>query len=203
MKKILIFLLGIGIGIAGTVAYYSPIQPIEQTPVIIEQSSETPNSITEVYFSPSKDCENGLIKLIQSATKTIDASVYSINNTNIVNALKQAHKRGVKIRILTDRTQASGKSSKVKELRAAGIDIRVHSKHKIEHNKFGIYDGKKASTGSYNWTNPASDKNSENCVFFTENPAVVSKYQERFDYLWKVNTQKASENWFNNNKHNN
>jgi len=196
LKKIIIFLLGLGIGIAGTVAYYSPIQPIEQTPVTIEQPSDTPNSITEVYFSPSKDCENGLIKLIQSATKTIDASVYSINNTNIVNALKQAHKRGVKIRILTDRTQASGKSSKVKELRAAGIDIRVHSKHKIEHNKFGIYDGKKASTGSYNWTNPASDKNSENCVFFSDNPAVVSKYQERFEYLWKVNTKKASEEWF-------
>ena len=196
MKKVLIFLLGLGIGIAGTVAYYSPIQPIEQTPVTIEQSSDTPNSITEVYFSPSKDCENGLIKLIQSATKTIDASVYSINNTNIVNALKQAHKRGVKIRILTDRTQASGKSSKVKELRAAGIDIKVHSKHKIEHNKFGIYDGKKASTGSYNWTNPASDKNSENCVFFTDNPAVVSKYQVRFEYLWKVNIKKASDEWF-------
>lgn len=193
MKKVIIFLLGLGIGIAGTIAY---VQQIEQTPVTIEQPSDTPNSITEVYFSPSKDCENGLIKLIQSATKTIDASVYSINNTNIVNALKQAHKRGVKIRILTDRTQASGKSSKVKELRAAGIDIRVHSKHKIEHNKFGIYDGKKASTGSYNWTNPASDKNSENCVFFTDNPAVVSKYQERFEYLWKVNTKKASEEWF-------
>ena len=199
MKKIFVFLLGVALGIAGTVGYLHT-QQMEQTPAIIEQTCDTPNSITEVYFSPSKDCENGLIKLIQNATKAIDASVYSINNTNIVNALKQAHKRGVKIRILTDRTQAAGKSSKVLELKAAGIDIRVHSKHKIEHNKFGIYDGKQASTGSYNWTNPASDKNSENCVFFTDNPAVVSKYQERFEYLWKVNAQKASEEWFDNKK---
>lgn len=191
MKKILIFLLGLAIGIAGTVGYLYT-QQLEQTPVIVEQSC----GVTEVHFSPSKECENGLIKLIQSATKTIDASVYSINNTNIVNALKQAHKRGVKIRILTDRTQASGKSSKVKELRAAGIDIRVHSKHKIEHNKFGIYDGKKASTGSYNWTKPASDKNSENCVFFFDDANVVNTYKDRFEYLWKVNTKKASDRWF-------
>lgn len=26
----------------------------------------------------------------------------------------------------------------------------MHSVHKIEHNKFAIYDGNKASTGSYN-----------------------------------------------------
>ena len=120
----------------------------------------------------------------------------SINNTNIVNALKKAHNRGIAMRILTDRTQASGKSSKVQELRNAGINIRVHSKHKIEHNKFAVYDGNKASTGSYNWTNPASDKNSENCVFFSNDEGVVQSYKDRFEYLWKVNTKEASDEWF-------
>ena len=151
----------------------------------------------EVYFSPSKDCENGLVKRIGEAEEYIDAAVYSINNKSIVNALKQAHDKGIKIRILTDRLQAAGQSSSVRELRDYGLDIRVHSKNKIEHNKFAIFDGKKASTGSYNWTNPASDKNSENCVFFSEDDKVVNTYQDRFNYLWQINTAEKSEEWFN------
>ena len=151
---------------------------------------------TEVFFSPSKKCENGLMGLIEGSKDTIDVAVYSINNTNLVDALKKAYKRGVKIRILTDRIQAAGKSSKVRDLYDVGLNVRVHSKHKIEHNKFAIFDDKKASTGSYNWTNPATDKNSENCVFFTDDAKVVAEYQKRFEYLWKVNTKKASEEWF-------
>ena len=161
---------------------------------------ETACAQTDVFFSPSKKCENTLVDFINNAQESIDVAVYSINNTNLVKALKQAHDRGIKIRILTDRLQAAGKSSKVPELYAYGMNVRVHSKFKIEHNKFAIFDGKKASTGSYNWTNPASDKNSENCVFFTDNMAVVSDYQKRFDYLWQINTKKASDDWFSKQK---
>ena len=154
----------------------------------------------EVHFSPSKKCENALVERINATEKNIDVAVYSINNKSIVNALKQAHDRGIQIRILTDRLQAAGQSSSVRELRDYGLDIRVHSKNKIEHNKFAIFDGKKASTGSFNWTNPAADKNSENCVFFSDDDKVVNTYQDRFNYLWQINTAEKSEEWFNRKK---
>lgn len=153
--------------------------------------------MAQVYFSPSLKCENNIVKLIDNAQERIDAAVYAINNKDIVNAIKKAHKRGVKIRILTDRLQASNKSSKVKELYGFGVNIRVHSKHKIEHNKFAVFDGKKAVSGSYNWTEPASTKNSENCIFFIKNKEIVKDYQNRFDYLWKINTKQKSDSWFN------
>lgn len=38
-------------------------------------------------------------------------------------------------------------------------------------------------TGSYNWTNAATYKNSENCLFFK--PA-DQKYAARFEYLWRL-----------------
>ena len=92
------------------------------------------------FFTPSKKCENSIIQRINSAEKSIDAAVYAINNKDIVKALKKAHERGVKIRILTDKLQASNKNSEVIELYEFGIKIRVNSKHKIEHNKFAIFD---------------------------------------------------------------
>lgn len=148
------------------------------------------------FFSPSFDCENNIIKRIDKSEKSIEAAVYAINNRNIIKALKRAYDRGVKIRILTDRTQAGLKSSRVLELYDYGIKIRVNSKHKIEHNKFAIFDFKYVTTGSYNWTEPASTKNSENCLFFNRNSKTLREYYDRFNYLWQVNTRKSSEKWF-------
>lgn len=78
-----------------------------------------------------------------------------------------------------------------------GINIRVNSKHKIEHNKFAVFDGKKVSTGSFNWTNSASNKNSENCIFVTQDKKTIDAYKKRFNELWRLNTGKKSRRWFN------
>ena len=77
-----------------------------------------------------------------------------------------------------------------------GLNIRVHTKNKIEHNKFAVFDGKSASTGSFNWTNSATSKNSENCLFLINEPDYAKIYQQRFEELWKMNTETKSEQWF-------
>ena len=160
-----------------------------------------------VYFSPSTKCEQEIVELINQSQSNIDVAMYSINNDEIVDALKRAHDRGVKIRILTDKLQASSKYSKVIELYRHGINIRVHSKFKIEHNKFAVFDGKSASTGSFNWTNAATSKNSENCLFLINEPDYAKIYQQRFEELWEMNTETKSEQWFEKrrirNEHNN
>lgn len=154
-----------------------------------------PAGSVEVYFSPSNACEESIVKMINGSRREIDVAVYSLNNADIVEALKEADRRGVKVRILTDRLQAAGRSSKVRELYRAGVNIRVHSKHKIEHNKFAVFDGETAVTGSYNWTEPATGKNSENCIFFHDGAAVAA-FSERFVWLWSVNTKEKSDRWF-------
>lgn len=154
-----------------------------------------PAGSVEVYFSPSNACEESIVKMINGSRREIDVAVYSLNNADIVEALKEADRRGVKVRILTDRLQAAGRSSKVRELFRAGVNIRVHSKHKIEHNKFAVFDGQTAVTGSYNWTEPATGKNSENCIFLSDRSAVAA-FAERFVWLWSVNTKEKSDRWF-------
>ena len=150
---------------------------------------------TEIYFSPSTDCENKLVGLIENAQSSIDAAVYSINNDNIVEALKKAHDRGIKIRLLTDKLQARGKTSKVYELYQYGLDVKVNSKFKIEHNKFAVFDGAKVVTGSYNWTTSATKSNSENCLFILQKSDSVADYQDRFNELWQKNSYVKSDKW--------
>ena len=59
--------------------------------------------------------------------------------------------------------------------------------NKIQHDKFAIFDGQKGVTGSYNWTNAATYKNAENCLFFSDE--VIKRYEERFEQLWQLNKE--------------
>ena len=140
-----------------------------------------PQSDIKVFFSPGTDCEENIIKEIKKA-KNIDIAVYSISNQNIVNSIISAKKKGAKIRVITDRTQAKVKGSLIDTIRSAGIPVLTNKGHKIEHNKFAVFDDKYIVSGSYNWATNATMYNSENCNFF-EQPN--KEYSERFEYLWE------------------
>lgn len=165
-------------------------------PILCYFLSLTLRAETAVYFTPSNACEDNIIQLLNNAEQQIDIVVYSITNKNITDAIKSAHRRGIEVRILTDKTQASNNSAKASELYNAGLNIKVHSKHRIEHNKFVVVDGKAVMTGSYNWTSSATLKNSENCLKIWNDEKTISDYQKRFEYLWTVNSQEKSDLWF-------
>lgn len=143
-------------------------------------SESTVGGDVKVFFTPSTDCEKNIIKAINNANK-MDIAVYSITNPAITDSLIAAHNRGATIRIVTDRTQAKGKGSLISRIKAAGIPVLTNYKHKIEHNKFAVFDDKHIVSGSYNWTTNASKYNSENCIFFDQSK---KEFTHRFEYLW-------------------
>lgn len=130
--------------------------------------------------------------MIDGTKSSLDVAMYSLNNSHIVSALENAMGRGVKIRILLDRVQAFGNRETTIGLKHDGFNVRLHSHHKIQHNKFAISDGREIMTGSFNWTTPAEESNEENCVFL-DDPATAQTYQNQFDHhLWSINTEKKS-----------
>ncbi len=142
-----------------------------------------------------EDCEKKLVELIEKSKNYIDVSVYSINNKQLVDALIAAHRRGVKVRVLTDKVQAAGKSSRIWDIIAAKIPLRVHTHKRIMHTKVAIYDGLSVSSGSFNWTEPAVHKNEEVCDIFVNEPQYVSQHQKLFDRRWTDNSQEKSDEW--------
>ena len=151
------------------------------------------------HIAFTKNCEKEIIKLIENSNESIDIAVYSINNLNLIEPLINARDRGVKVRILTDRIQAFGKSSKAKLLRDVGFEIKIHSKQRIMHHKFAIFDGKNAVEGSFNWTYSAANKNAEDCNIFNK-AEDIQALQKRFKTLWKLNSKDVSECYFENMK---
>jgi phosphatidylserine/phosphatidylglycerophosphate/cardiolipin synthase-like enzyme len=141
----------------------------------------------ETCFSPDEPCSDKLVKFINSAEKTLDIAIYSINLENVVDALiKKAEK--TKVRIVCDKVQAHGVKSKVKHLLEAGVNIRYGKQKGIMHDKFVIVDNKMIETGSFNYTNHASIANQENQVYLA-GKSVVRRFIDRFDLIWESSVE--------------
>lgn len=140
----------------------------------------------DVCFSPDEDCDVKLIKLIQSAQKSIDIAVYDINHEQLVHQILVQSKK-IPVRVLVDKRQSKGPKSLVSLLLRAGANVRYGHQRGIMHNKFVIVDRTLVETGSYNYTNHATEANNENQIYLA-NPPVVKRYSERFEKIWTAGT---------------
>ncbi len=139
----------------------------------------------ELYFGPSEDrsktIDNFFIELIDSAKISIDGAFFEFRLQSIVDAFIRAHKRGVKIRLVTDTDYFSNEFASA--LVNAGIKIRPDGRSALMHNKFAIVDSNKLWTGSYNLTDSCSYKNNNNalCIYSKK---IAEIYQKEFDEMF-------------------
>jgi phosphatidylserine/phosphatidylglycerophosphate/cardiolipin synthase-like enzyme len=122
------------------------------------------NSPTQVYFSPNGGCTEAIIKEIDKAKTEILVQAYSFTSAPIAKALVQAHKRGIEIQAILDKSQRSEKYTSAAFLANSGIPTFIDSRHAIAHNKIMIIDKGTVITGSFNFTRAAEEKNAENLL---------------------------------------
>ena len=143
---------------------------------------------TKVYFSPNGGCTDAIVREINGAQKTVDVMMYSFTSRPIVRAMEKAKERGVAIRVLLDKGQETQKYAKGRYFTNKGIAVKYDTGSGLMHNKVGIIDGKVLFTGSFNWTAQAEARNAENLLVI-DDPVLIKKYQERFEYLWDKGRQ--------------
>ena len=144
---------------------------------------------SEAYFSPDDHPADRLISLINSTKRKIYGAVYMFTDALIAQALINAKKRGVDVKIIVDNATMDYEYGKGALLKENGIDVYVFSipskKAKfgtpLMHNKFALLDNQ-LWTGSFNWTKSANQKNQEN-VILTTNKKVYAKYEKQFEIL--------------------
>jgi cardiolipin hydrolase len=137
----------------------------------------------ETCFSPAEACDKKLISFIQKSQRSLDVAIYAITHPDIASAIVQAHRRGVTVRMVADRSQSQGNSSKVGELRAQGVPLKIGAAQGLMHNKFTILDGQSLELGSFNYTRSASTSHAENQLYIGD-PMVVEKFRIEFEKLW-------------------
>ncbi len=141
---------------------------------------------SEVYFSPDGGIRQRLVQAIGDSGRTIDLAIYNLTAFELAEALQAAQTRGVRVRILTDQENLQAGNATIGRLRRRGIPVRALGvpEQSLMHNKFAVFDGRLAATGSYNWTQSAEHANYENLVVL-DDPEVVAQFQREFQRLWR------------------
>ena len=152
---------------------------ISHTTVVLGDTKVTP------LFSPKdKIITNNVLPLIQNAKKYVYIPAFIITHDELANELINAKKRGVDVKLIIDATNVYSRKSKIKELRSAGVPVKVENYAGKMHSKSIIIDDEYIVAGSMNFTNSGENKNDEN-VLIIENKTLARYYKGFFEYLWK------------------
>ncbi len=140
-------------------------------------------SLSEVFMSPGEACVRRIAGLVGAAVRTVDICVFTITDDRISRAIREAHRRGVQVRIVTDDEKAHDAGSDTLALGRDGVPVRVDDSPFHMHHKFAIFDGRLLLTGSYNWTRGAAENNQEN-LLVTDDARFVRPFVAEFERLW-------------------
>jgi phosphatidylserine/phosphatidylglycerophosphate/cardiolipin synthase-like enzyme len=120
--------------------------------------------VTNVCFSPNGGCTKAIVNQISNAKSEILIQAYSFTSAPIAKALVNAHKKGIHVEIILDKSNKSAKYSAGDFTAHMGVTTYIDSQHAIAHNKIIIIDKETVITGSFNFTKAAEDRNAENLL---------------------------------------
>jgi phosphatidylserine/phosphatidylglycerophosphate/cardiolipin synthase-like enzyme len=120
------------------------------------------------------------VEALDGAKLTIGVQAYSFTSAPIAKALVDAHKRGVQVVAILDKSQETEKYTEADFLLHAGIPVWIDGQHKIAHNKVMIIDSETVITGSFNFTKAAETENAENLLVI-RSPDLAAQYRANMD----------------------
>lgn len=160
-------------------------------------STATVGGAWDVYFSEvgaNEDrysLEKQLVTRLATAASRIDAALYHLNSAPIADALIEAHRRGVLVRVVTETDYA--KETAVKRLQ--DVDIPVvddDGREGYMHHKFIVIDERYVWTGSYNTTYNGAYRNNNNVIFIDSVPLAYNFTQEFRELFLQMRAEKSS-----------
>ena len=125
-----------------------------------------------------------LVKAIADAKLSIDVAAYSLSLNSVRNALINAYKRGVVVRMVMESTNMDG--SDVKALMDAGVPIIGDNRPGLMHNKFMVIDKSEVWLGSMNFTDSGTYEDNNNMIRI-ESSKVAEDYSVEFKEMFEDN----------------
>jgi len=103
-------------------------------------TADPPAPQIAVYFSPHGGCTDAIVRELDAAKESVLVQAYESTSAPIAKALMEAHKRGVKVRVIRDKSQRTEKYSSATFFQNVDITTFIDDKHAIAHNKVMVSD---------------------------------------------------------------
>jgi phosphatidylserine/phosphatidylglycerophosphate/cardiolipin synthase-like enzyme len=186
MKKVT--LIASKVGLAACAAL---VLMVASTTVSAKEIAE-PGLTHDCGYSPGGTALPIVLKAINEVSgphSMILVAAYEFTSQPIARALIDAKQRGATVAVVADVTEnVTGKHaaySKIHELTAAAIPVRVDNRLDMLHDKFMVLNGTAVETGSFNYTAAAaSDRHAENACVFRHAPEMGTEYTEHWKDIW-------------------
>ncbi len=172
--------------------------PTMAVPTAVSTSGNTSGNWWEVYFTDPLNVNNPadwqgsiegrLIDKINAAQTSIHIVSFEFDLTPVAEALIAAKGRGVDVRWVTDdenglQADEDPDRGQFAMLQKAGIEVRADTRSALMHNKFWLFDGQTAWTGSTNITVSGVFQQNNNTVVI-HSPEVTAIYEREFQEMW-------------------
>jgi phosphatidylserine/phosphatidylglycerophosphate/cardiolipin synthase-like enzyme len=143
------------------------------------------SATVEVYYGPDDAPLDRLTTLYRQATRYLYVAVYGLTSPRAVEAMVEAKKRGVDVRLITDlkRIEDVKQRTALHTLQLAGIPILVNAHDGLMHLKQVVIDDEVNASGSMNHTTSGNRYNDERLDVITDH-AITTKAREKFLAMW-------------------
>ena len=153
----------------------SPLQPAGQYSIYFTQPTSEKGS--SLRGGP----DQALAEAIRQAHASVDVAVLQLNLWSLRDALLEAQRDGVKVRLVVESDYRD--SPEIQELEQAGIPVLGDRREGLMHNKFTIIDRQEVWTGSMNYTITDGYRNNNNLVRI-RSPELAQNYASEFDEMF-------------------
>ena len=143
------------------------------------------SATVEVYYGPDDAPLDRLTTLYRHATRYLYVAVYGLTSPRAVEAMIAAKKRGVDVRLITDRQRIEDvkQHTALNALHLAGIPILVNEHDGLMHLKQVVIDDEVNTTGSMNHTTSGNRYNDERLDVITDHASTI-KAREKYLAMW-------------------
>lgn len=143
-------------------------------------------SSIDTYFAPEDHPGDRIVQLYQDAEHYIYVAMYAFTYPPAVRALAAAKKRGVDVRVITDRSRLDDQkqTAALETLRLAGVPIRINRHDHLMHLKQVIVDDRVNTNGSMNQTSSGNGYNDERLDIIVD-AASTAEAKQKFLTMWR------------------
>ncbi|UOR13366.1 phospholipase D-like domain-containing protein [Halobacillus amylolyticus] len=150
-----------------------------------------PAQVDYIFSKSNKSPKQKVINVIDNSEKSLDIAMFLLTEGDFVTHISKATQRGVNVRVITDKTQVvdqTKQTANIQKLIQSGVPVKINTHEGNMHLKVMISDKKLTTSGSYNFTYSAENKNDEVLVII-KSKKIAEEWTDKFNEMWNDSTQ--------------